>query len=171
MNIQESLFAEHSKKNTLRLSEYIGSDKRRFSELMACLFQNDEVLSQRAAWVMTYCLHRHPELLKPYLKQSISILGKPVHDAVKRNIIRALEHQEIPVSLQGRLVSQLFIFLQDNAVPVSIKAFSMGVLAKICKTHPVLKNELLVVIKVQFPFETAGFKSKAKKIIKQLEMA
>ncbi len=151
----------------MRIASYIGYDKARFAALSKCMFDKDQILTARAAWVFSVCADAHPELVKPYLSRMIPLLTKPIHDAVKRNVIRVLQAQEIPERLQGKLAAILFGILETATEPVAIRAFSMTVLSNICKQHPDLKKELTMVIESQLPFSSAGFRARAKKIMKQ----
>jgi hypothetical protein len=169
LNIREALLSEHSKRQTMKIASYVGGDKERFAAVAKCMFDEDQKLSARAAWVFSDCAGQHPELVKPYMNQMVSVLTIPVHDAVKRNVIRVLQTQEIPRRLQGKLAAILFSILQTPAEPIAIRVFSMTVLANLCMQHPDLKNELKMVIESQLPFSSAGFKSRAKKLMKQIE--
>jgi hypothetical protein len=96
MNIQEALLSEHSKQQTIRIVNYIDTDKLRLQELMRCFFSDDLKVSQRAAWCVSYVGIKFPENIYPYLNRMIALLDKDVHHAIKRNILRMLEFIEIP---------------------------------------------------------------------------
>ena len=58
MDIRQALTAEHSKRQTMAIVEFIGDDARRFAELMKIVFAGEYRLTQRAAWPMNYCAER-----------------------------------------------------------------------------------------------------------------
>ena len=92
MDIRQSLLAEHSKPQTMKIVEFIGADEKRFAELMKIFFAGEYRLTQRAAWPLNYCAERHPDLIQPYLPKLLNCLNRDdVHDAVKRNIVRLLQ--------------------------------------------------------------------------------
>lgn len=96
MNIREALLAEHSKKRTLKIVRYVGSDAGRFAELMSVFFAGPYRATQRAAWPVGYCIEEHPELAGPYFGRLISLLESPDrHDAVRRNVARLRQFVEI----------------------------------------------------------------------------
>jgi hypothetical protein len=108
LNLREEILKEHSKKQTAMLASYIGNDPEKFAELMR-LFTGDEYrITQRAAWIVSYCAQNFPGLIVPYLPALVQLLGRPVHDAVKRNTVRILQFQEIPGDLRGELVEACF---------------------------------------------------------------
>lgn len=168
MNIREALLHEHSKKQTNKIATFIGKDKDKFMVLIKCLFDKNTVIHQRAAWVLSVCNDQYPYLIKPYLRRTISALELPYHPAVKRNILRILQNQEIPLSLQGNLTNILFKILQSSEEPVAVKCFGMTVLFNMCNMYPGLKPELQAIITGQLPFSTSGYKSRASKILHEL---
>ena len=143
MNLREEILKEHSKKQTIRLAKWVGEDRRRFSELMDLFLHDGYRVVQRSAWIVRYVADAHPGWIKAWLKRMLEYCKKPVHDAVKRNIIRILTEM--------------------------VKVFSMTVLANIAQYEPDLKQELKLLIEEQMESGTAGFKSRGRKILRQLE--
>jgi hypothetical protein len=126
----------------------------------------DKILASRAAWVMSYCVIKNPVLIESYLEKLIKNLNADVHVAVKRNTVKVLQYVDIPEKLWGRAATACIYLLQSNKEPVAVKVFSMTVLANICKHEPELATELKLIIENQLPFASAGFKARAKKILR-----
>jgi hypothetical protein len=169
MNLRTAILKEHSKAQTMLVVSYVGKDKKRLTELMKLFLGNEYRVTQRAAWAVSICFEQYPELAKPWLKKMILNLTKPgLHDAVRRNTFRLLQFIAIPSSLQGILADTAFRMLSSSEEPVAVKVFAMTVLLNICKGQPGLKNELKLVIEEQFDGGTAGYKSRAKKVLKEL---
>ncbi len=168
MNIKEALKAEHSKAVTTQIVNYVGKDKKRFKELMALFQGKDNRLSQRASWPVGYCGVDHPELILPYLKQMIADLHKPVHNAIKRNTLRIMAELDLPDELIGEAADISFTFLDDPKEAIATRVFAMSVCFNITKKEPELANELKLIIEDHFPHSTAGFKSRGKRILKEL---
>ncbi len=76
MDLLKLLRAEHSKKNTDRIVGYISDDKDRFAQLMQLFFKGEYRITQRAAWPLSYCVRRHPELITPYFKPLLDNLDR-----------------------------------------------------------------------------------------------
>ena len=72
MDLKEELIREHSKRQTLKIVNYVGDDQERFDELMRYFFSKDEILSSHAAWAMSYCGKAHPQLLKKHFSKIIN---------------------------------------------------------------------------------------------------
>lgn len=166
MDIKKALLREHSKENSLLIADFIGNDPERFEVLMQCFFDKDDQLSQRAAWVLTFCWHNHPELVLPYIKQMVDLLPTDVHPAVKRNIVRNFQTQSIPKEFHGRLLDYCFKLLMDRKEAIAIRVFSMSVIDQLSKLYPDIHQELVAYLQDEVAYGSAGFKSRARKIIK-----
>jgi hypothetical protein len=165
MDIRKELLGLQSKAQVFLLANSIGQDPERFADLMSLFLGQETKLIQRTAAVMTICGDKHPQLLHPYLKKLILHLQQPSLPApVKRNILRILQHPEIPRGQQGLLAGFCFEYLSAQEPP-AIKAFALTVLANLARTEPDLNNELKLVIEDQWPFASPAFKSRASKIL------
>ena len=169
LNLKEEIIRDHSKEQAIRLTNYIGNDSDKFAELMELFFSSEYRINQWASWMVSHCADRHPGLLKPYLERMIKNLDNPVHDAVLRNTIRIFQDIEIPEPLMGELADKCYKYLENPQYPVAIRVFSMTVLYNISLIWPELQPELKMIIQEHLPFGSAGFQSRGKKILKNLE--
>lgn len=169
MNLKELILEEHSVKQRDRIVKYIGKDEKRFAELMKLFFDNEYRVAQRAAWPMSYCVKKYPELIKPYLKPLISGLSKKgLHDAILRNSTRILQNIDVPEKYHGKLMDSCFNFITSPDTAVAIKAFSLTILERLSKRYPEINPEIKLIIEERWEHETAAFRSRAKKILKHL---
>jgi hypothetical protein len=167
MDLQKSLAAEHSKKQCDRIVKYIGDDKERFAELIRVFFKGEYRITQRAAWPLSYCVRRHPELIQPYFKPLLDNLSrKDIHVAVIRNTLRLLQDTPIPKKYHGRVMSLCFDLIQTHDTPIAVKAFSLTVLQNLSKEYPDIAAELRLIIEEQWERATPAFRSRARKILK-----
>lgn len=147
MDIRETLLKEHSKANAMKIANFIENDEQKFAELMELFFTDEYRVAQRAAYAFLVSVERHPELVKPYLKKLVSQMKrKDVHDAVKRNVVRALQFVEIPSSLEGIIYSHCFDLVEDMSEPIAVRAFALTVATRIAKQEPVLIDELCLAV-------------------------
>lgn len=167
MDIRQALMAEHSKRQTMAIVEYIGEDPKRFAELMKVFFAGEYRLTQRAAWPMNYCAERHPELILPYLPKLLDCLKREdMHDAVRRNVVRLLQYIEIPKRLAGKVYSHCIDLLDDAYQPIAVRVFAMTVASRIAKSEPDLMNELRLIVRKHLPHTTAAFRVRAREVLK-----
>ena len=165
--IEEQLAKEHSKTMAIRLTEWIGEDAERMAEFMTVFLGDDYRLTQRAAFVLSYVSRTNPAVLEPHLTEMVAALRKPgQHVAIRRNVIRHFDNYGFPDALIDELADLCFTYLADPQEAVAVRAFSMGVLEKVCAKEPELKSELRLLIEEHLPHGTAGFKSRGKKILK-----
>jgi len=169
MHLESEILKEHSKHQSLKIAKWVGKDKNRFKELMQLFLHGEYRVTQRASWIISICAEQYPALIQPWLKQMLQKTQEPkVHDAVKRNVVKILQGIEVPKALTGMTADICFNLLADKNEPVAIRVFSMTVLYHLTQKEPDLKNELRLLIEENLHEEKAAFKSRGKKILKQL---
>jgi len=133
---------------------------------MGIFFEGDYRLTQRAAWPISNCVEKYPELIRPYLGKLIDLLKeKDVHDAVKRNIVRLLQYVEIPRKMQGKVYSNCVDLIDDINEPIAVRAFALTVTSKIAKSEPDLIKELKLIVKEHLPHTSSAFHKRAREIL------
>lgn len=168
MNIREELLKERSKGHSERIAAAIGSGSEKFNDLVQLMLSGESPVSQRAAWVMSKCVDKNSGIILPHIELLVRTLKNNNDNALKRCILRALQAVEIPQNLFGITTDQCFKFLESNKEAIAIKVFAMSVLFNICQQLPDLKNELRLILEDQLPYGSAGFKSRAQKILREL---
>lgn len=170
MQLEQALLKEHSRAQTMRMVNWIGNVQSRFDELVHLFLHSEYRTVQRAAWPLSYCVERYPVLVKKHLRKIIRHLNKPgVHDAVKRNTLRFLQHINIPVSLEGEVMDNCFRFIASPAEPAAVKAFSITVLENLARKYPDIIPEFKLVLEEQMPHATPAFRVRAKAALKNIE--
>lgn len=170
MDLEKEILKQHNKKQANKIADYVSDNTSRFKALVDVYLGGPYRVTQRSAWPLGICIERHPALLKPHVKKILDHLSYPnVHDAAKRNTMRLLQFVDIPKRFHGRVVQTCFDFLQSKHEPVAVKVFSMSVLANIIMDQPELRQELIIVLEDQFPYASAAFRSRARKILKALK--
>jgi len=168
--LYQLLVEEHSRKQCDRIVNYIGRDKKRFADLMALFLQGEYRITQRAAWPLSYCVRQHPALIGRHLKPLLDNLTKEgIHVAVTRNTLRLLQDIEIPEKYQGQLMSACFDFLQSPDSPIAVKGFSLSVLQQLSRAHPDILAELRLITEEQWDRSTPAFRSRARRILKNVK--
>jgi hypothetical protein len=168
MNLKESLPEYHSQVETQRILHWIDGSSQRFVELMDIFFEGNTRKNQYAAGIMIHCIDRWGFLITPYIERLIlNLQNESLHDAIKRNTVRVLQDVEIPEDLHGVLAEICFNYLKNPAEAVAIKVFSMTIIDNLTPFYPELKEELHFILEEQFPFQSAGFRSRAGKILKR----
>lgn len=169
MNLRQEIVKEHSKAQCTKIVQWVGSNQQRFDELFRLFLHDEYQVVQRAAWPLSYCVIAHPSFISKHWKKLLGNLKNPnLHDAVKRNSIRLMQDISIPEKYHGEVMHICFGYLESPTEPLAVKCFSMTVLANLAKEYPEIKPELKLIIEDQLPHQTAGFKSRAKKVLIEL---
>lgn len=170
MDIEQYLLAEHSKAQCLRIVDHIGNDKGRFASLMKLFLRGPYRLTQRAAWPLSICIEKYPELINPWYSKLLNKLEEPgTHNAVTRNIVRTLQFVKIPKRHQGRVMSICFDQIADPQAAAAVKAFSIGILQNMVKEYPEIAGELRTIIEERWDQETPAFHSRGRKLLNFLK--
>jgi hypothetical protein len=170
MNLREEILKEHSKAQCNKIVSWVGSAQPRFDELFQLFIADgDEQVRQRAAWPVSYCVVAHPSLIKKHFSSLLKNLHQPhLHNAIKRNSIRMLQYVAIPRKHHGQVMNLCFEYLASPVEAIAVKAFSLTVLANLSALYSAIIPEIKLLIETQSGGQSAGFKSRAKKVLKQL---
>lgn len=170
MNIREKILEEHSKENAESIAEWVGTDKKRLEQLIHIFLHDEYRVVQRSAYAVSKVADRNPKLMEPYLDEMVAKMKEPnTHIAVKRNVIRILQDVTIPEHLHGDVMNTCFDLLTDHKEAIAVRVFSMTVLDNLSLIYPEIKQELHTIIheELESGHASAGFKSRAKKILKR----
>lgn len=169
MNLAQTIPERYSQIEIQPIINWIGGLEERFADLMEVFFDGNTRKNQYAAGIMIHCVDRWAYLLNPYVERLILNLQDPnLHDAIKRNTVRVLQDVEIPEKLHGMMAEIAFTYLQNPTEAIAIKVFSMTIVYNLTKKYPELKEELRFILEEQMPFQSAGFRSRAGKILRDL---
>ena len=96
MRLLEAILSEHSKKQTQKIVIWVGHSQARFDELFKLFLTGDSLVTQRAGWPLSNCVALHPELIRKHIGKLIkNVQREGLHNAVKRNTVRILQHVDI----------------------------------------------------------------------------
>lgn len=169
MDLKREILQEHSKRQADKIVKYVGASPSRFKELVKVFLAGPYRVTQRAGWPLSICVEKYPDLATPHLSILLKHLNKPgIHDSVKRNTLRILQFIEIPKRLHGKVADICFTYLTDKQEPIAIHVFAMSALEPIARENPELKRELQIIIEDHLPFASAGYLSRARKVLKNL---
>jgi hypothetical protein len=169
MNLEKALTAPYSQSGVRKIANYIGEDPAKFKLLIDQLLNPDHKKMQLAAGSMSICVEHHPLLLKGYVKKLIKAASaSSAMDSLKRNVLRALQFVQVPAKDQGIVADFCFNALANRKEAIAIRVFAMTVLGNIAQEHPDLKQELKLLLESELSIGSAGYVSRAKKVLKQL---
>jgi len=171
---KEELKSQFEKKRTPEHWHYILSSvvasPSLFKELQKLAFSEDNNISLRASWIMDKAAEQRADFITSDLIEylSLKVVTHTSHSVI-RACLRLLGREELPKKNLGLLTNQCFEWLAASGSPIAVKVHAMQILYRVTLLEPDLKNELKVLIEDQLPHGSAGFKSRGKRILKQLE--
>jgi hypothetical protein len=167
--IERDLLYETGRKNTDRVSDLVLQKPELFEELFQVFAINQEPVSRRAAWVIDTFSEKYPEFIARHLNSIVDLLPTFGHDALKRHSLRILARSPLPSGDRlGLLMTKCFDWLISPAEAPAIKVYCMEILYRISQIEPELKKELSDTIEWRLNEESAGFKSRGRKILCKL---
>lgn len=142
----------------------------RFEELFKLFYTSTGMVRHQSAWALSYCAERFPDWITPHIGKLIHLVETTREPAgIRRSVMRMLQFATIPKRFHGRAVNACFALLTDPREAVAIKVFAMTVCANIAEQNNEIARELKLVLEDQMPYGTAGFVSRAHKILRKLE--
>lgn len=136
--------------------------------LIKCLSEEDPQLQKVSAWVVGHLGEQCPQMFAPYLQKLLASLSTTKSAAVKRNVFRLLQFQELPPETHATVFNNALAALGNNREAVAVRVFAMSVAVNVCKAEPRLADELILLIEANMAGASAGFVSRGKKSLKVL---
>lgn len=166
--LKKLLLSQHSKAVTNQIIEWIGADSKRFEALMNFVLSEHPMLSQRAAWPLSYIAVTQSELIYPYLNKLLEIVKGNVHPAIKRNTFRFLKEIDIPEKNVSKTLDVCIKVASDPKETIAVICFSFQTLLKLTKKFPEIKNEVIYITECHQSNEAPAVKNTIKKLRKEL---
>ncbi len=167
--IRQILHLPQTKMNRDAIVKKVRNNPNQMTELMDCFFSDDYRLCQNASWPMTIIGEKKPKLILPYVEEMLGVLRRPVHNSVKRNVIRLLQVIDIPEEYDGIVYELCFNYINDTKEMTAVRTFSITVLCNIVMKYPELKGEVISLIELHRANSSAAFKARVRKELKRLE--
>ncbi len=170
MDLRNRLTKEHSKSLCLEIVNYVGGDQCRFDLLFSCMEVQEKILSQRAAWAVSFCVEKHPYLLEKHLTKLPQVIAEAVHPAVIRNSLRALQFIDvIPEEVAGHILDLSFQFLLSEKEPVAIRSLASRLIVRIGAPIPELRDEIIEVFTDLSNHESPAVRSSIRQGLKRMK--
>ena len=169
MNLEQILSGYYTKAITQKVVEEMIAKPEGITELMLLFQGKNQHISNYSGWIISYLGEKKPELLHKYLSIIIQKLENDDNNsAMIRNVFRTLQFVDIPEKHEGYVLTKGFEFLNNNNSPIAVKVFAMTVVFNLSVKYPEIQKELKLSLENQLEHASAGFKSRATKILKKL---
>ena len=126
-------------------------------ELLIFALDKDQLISNRAMWVLNHCSEIDFERVKPFHDKLINHLkSKNIHSGVVRSILRIFENHSVPKKHESFLLDECFDYLKNPAEVITVRVFAMAIIFNISKPYPELLNELSIILNHMMETEESG---------------
>lgn len=133
------------------------------------LLQAEHPVGMRTSWMLGALSETAPEMLFPLLPRLFELRHTCLYAGYDRSLAKWLSLAGVPESIEGEAADQMFNWLIDPQIKVAVKVYSMSALADLCKKYPELQSELRTILEEQFKDGSAAFKSRSRRVLKQLD--
>ena len=140
------------------------------NELLVYALNKNQMLSNRAMWVLSHCADLDFERIKPFQVKLINHLkNKNIHSGVIRSVLRIFQEQPIPKKHESFMIDKCFEYIKNPKEAIAVRAFAITVVYNISKPYPELLSELSIVLThLNIEHESAGIINRAKNTLKNI---
>ena len=139
-------------------------------KLLISALDKDDLVSNRAMWVLTHCSDLDSNRIKPFHVKLINHLkNKHIHSGVVRSILRIFQNNPVPKKMESFMLDRCFDYIKNPSEAIAPRAFAMTVAFNISKPYPELLHELSILLnEISIIDESAGVKNRAKNTLKEI---
>jgi hypothetical protein len=117
------------------------------SEARKMMFDKDPRKSMRACWLLVHATEKYPSLVKKEFPYVLKLLKQPGKDTgAIRESLQLFQILGVPDKYCGELFDISINYAKNGLMPHAVRAFSINLLAIICKRYPDLSPEVLLVL-------------------------
>lgn len=178
---EELSYVDASRENRLKYAKMVLNDMSLFPKLIDIMFQVDDKVSSRAAWVFEFVCDEYIYAIIPYLNTFTSNLKRVHLDSAIRPIskvcgfIADAYYLKQPNTLKKSLTSQhkermieaCFDWMISDQ-KIAPKVYAMETLYLLGTEYKWILPELVQILEQDFPTQSAGYKVRAKRILKKV---
>jgi len=170
MRNYEIKLVDSSRKIADILTNDIGNDPERLSEMIAISLKDQYPLSMRATRVVTLTAEKYPEIIVPFIPEIINKLRSLKVEGVRRGFMKIVAdiNYEFDEDQTGYIADMAFTCLADTREAIAIRYYSIEILLKIIKVYPELAIELKEILTGMLEEQSAGLISKSKQTLHYL---
>jgi hypothetical protein len=168
MNFETLLSTFPDKETAVLIAKEIANEPKRMQDLWDFAISTHEK-SWRASWLMDKVYDEAPQLIIPYIPLMIQMIPELECESKQRQFLKLISIEPLPKAISGHFINRCFDLLISNATPVAVRVHAMQILFNFSQQEPDIKNELALIIREHMDEGTAGFRSRGKRILKQLQ--
>lgn len=178
---KELNYVNHSREKRLYYANLVIDNPELITPLLEILFQVDDKISCRAAWVFEFMCSQKIEMIIPHIDLFTKNISKVHLDPAVRPIAKVCElicnayygkedskiKQAITPIHKETLIETCFDWM-INDEKVAAKAYSMNSLYLLGREYDWVHPELAIILQRDFHMQSAAFKARARHILKKI---
>ncbi|MDM8161623.1 hypothetical protein QUH73_17540 [Labilibaculum sp. K2S] len=129
---------------------------------------SNEKHSWRATWILDKIYDIAPDLVRLYLPQMIDLVPSLTNESKLRQYLKLISLEPLPSNISGDFINYCFDVLISSTSAIAIKVYAMQILYNFSLQEPDIQNELALVIEEQMENGSAGYCSRARRILKAI---
>ncbi|WP_111683956.1 adenylosuccinate lyase [Winogradskyella tangerina] len=179
---QELNYVNHSREKRLYYANLVIDKPELTNPLLEILFEVDDKISCRAAWVFEFMCGEKLEAIIPYLDIFTQNVSKVHLDPAVRPVAKICEYlikayyskDDNPIKSaltethKEKIVEACFDWM-INDEKIAPKAYAMNSLFLLGKDYDWIHPELAMILERDFQMQSSGFKARARHILKKIK--
>ena len=151
---------------------YMYENPSKIDALIEMSFSDSQPMAWRSAWVLADLVKTDKQVrekvqfLSSKIIQSFSVFNSA---GQIREFLKILQLLEVGEKDMGYLLDMCFKWLLDRKVDQSFRVHSMQIIFDYAKKEPDLLPELKAILEQEMEYANPGFKSRGRKILKEIE--
>ncbi|APY09387.1 adenylosuccinate lyase [Winogradskyella sp. J14-2] len=178
---KELNYVNHSREKRLHFAKLVLNQPELVQPLIEILFDVDDKISCRAAWVFEFMCGENLEAIIPYLDIFTKNISKIHLDSAVRPMAKICEYlitayygkhdtkikHHLSESHKEKIIEACFDWM-INDEKIAPKAYSMNSLYLLGTEYDWIHQELTIILERDFQMQSSGFKARARHILKKI---
>ncbi|WP_426429910.1 adenylosuccinate lyase [Winogradskyella sp. HB-48] len=179
---EELNYVNHSREKRLHYANLVLGHPELVKPLLEILFDVDDKISCRAAWVFEFMCGEHLEAIIPHLDNFTQNVSKVHMDSAVRPMAKICEYltkayygktdskikQHLKNVHKEKLIEACFDWMISDE-KIAPKAYSMNSLYLLGTEYDWIHPELAMILERDFQMQSSGFKARARHILKKIK--
>jgi len=179
---KELNYVNHSREMRLKYANLVIDNPELITPLLDILFEVNDKISCRAAWVLEFMCGENLNAITPHLHTFTANIGKVHLDSAVRPVAKICEYLTTAhySKTENLIKTQLSQIHKENIVAacfdwmindekIAPKAYSMNSLYLLGTEYDWIHPELAIILERDYEMQSSGFKARAKHILKKIK--
>ena len=150
-----------------QVATMVSKNLQLFPKLIEGLWSKDAFVRMRAADAAEKITRKKPELLTPYRKELLGLLGETMEQELRWHLAVIVPRLSLKSNERKRAISLLNSYMQDRSSIV--KTFAVQGLADLARDDATIRSTVIEVVREATRRGTPAMKARGRKLLHELE--